>query len=256
MQSELEKYFGTKEFAGSNENTESGCRNGCIYCYARANSNRFKHHEGDWTEPVLNEKTIRKGFRRRGGGIMFPTSHDIYPENLDICIRQLQKMLLAGNDVLVVSKFHPAVAERVAFELAPFRSQMVIRATITSADPDTLSYWEPHAPPFQDRLSALKHLYENGFQTSVLIEPLLDPDPYTIVSAVTPFVNHSIWIGRMNQGVARLSLNGFKDPDMHALARVLRGGHDVLWAEFHETLAGNPLIRWKGESTRNKDGVS
>lgn len=256
MPSDFDKYFGTKEFARSNENIEKGCRNGCLYCYASANSNRFDHHEGLWTEPVLNERAIAKDFRKRQGGIMFPTSHDIDPENLDVCIRQLLKMLIPGNSVLIVSKFHLVVAQKIAIELAPFREQLVIRATITSSDPLMLSFWEPHAPPFDERLASLKHLYGSGFRTSILIEPLLDPDPYSIVSAVTPYVNHSIWIGRMNHGVSRLSLNGFKDPDIHTAARMLRVGHDARWGEFHDALAGNPLIRWKGESTWKPEGVS
>jgi hypothetical protein len=43
---------------------------------------------------------------------MFPSSHDISPKNADLAIGFLEKMLKAGNDVLVVSKPHLDVVEK------------------------------------------------------------------------------------------------------------------------------------------------
>ncbi len=51
-----------------------------------------------------NKKAIEKGYSKRKGRIMFPTSHDITMENLNGCLRVLKKLLDANNEILITTK--------------------------------------------------------------------------------------------------------------------------------------------------------
>jgi len=96
------KTSGTAEWASSNVNCYYGCSNNCRYCYARNMAFRFKRIERyeDWETMKPNQKAIDKGYRKRKGRVMFPTSHDITKESLDTCIVVLKKLLKTGNEVL------------------------------------------------------------------------------------------------------------------------------------------------------------
>lgn len=98
------KISGTEEWADTNINLQCGCPNGCIYCYASAFWNLYRNKGNtDWTEVIYNQSALFKKIRKRKGRIMFPSSHDITRDNLEVCIAKLREMLKAGNIVLVVS---------------------------------------------------------------------------------------------------------------------------------------------------------
>ena len=89
---------GTREWASSNVDIYSGCSNNCVYCYAKKMAIRFNRKtEATWPEMELNEKALNKGFTKRKGRIMFPTSHDITHKTVHNCIIVLEKLLTAGN---------------------------------------------------------------------------------------------------------------------------------------------------------------
>jgi DNA repair photolyase len=96
---------GTQEWAASNVNIQDGCEHDCRYCYAKTMAIRFRRAAAaSWSKPRLRQHDLDRGFTRRAGRIMFPTAHDITPRNLDECLMVLNRMLAAGNDLLVVSK--------------------------------------------------------------------------------------------------------------------------------------------------------
>jgi len=49
----------------------------------------------------------------------------------------------------------------------------------------------------------------NDFETSVLIEPYLDPDPTKIIMKVAPHVSNTIWFGKMNY----IKVNGLSEEE-------------------------------------------
>jgi DNA repair photolyase len=131
---------------------------------------------------------------------MFPSSHDIVdiPEVKDACFTVLEKLLIANNEVLVTTKPSLSVTKDIVFKFKNFKSQIQFRFTITSKDNGLLSFWEPNAPPYEERLESLIMAYKEGFKTSVSVEPYLDNDPQLLVHEVAPYVTESIWIGPMN----------------------------------------------------------
>ncbi|KKK65407.1 hypothetical protein LCGC14_2974430, partial [marine sediment metagenome] len=74
------------------------------------------------------------------------------------------------------------------------RDLIQFRFTITSIDNNLLSFWEPNAPLFEERLESLIHSFEKGYKTSISVEPFLDLDPFLLIDELAPFVTESIWI--------------------------------------------------------------
>lgn len=191
--------LGTKEWADSNVNCYIGCSNDCEYCYAKKMAIRFKRKTKDtWKIMEPNLKNIEKGYAKRKGRVMFPTSHDITEKSLDGCLIVLKKLLRAGNLVLITTKPRSRCIERICEEFKNYKNLVQFRFTITSIDNSKLEFWEPGAPNFEERFDALKFAYEMGFKTSVSIEPFLDKDPYILVDLLMPYITESIWIGKMN----------------------------------------------------------
>ncbi|HEC37771.1 hypothetical protein LCGC14_0459800 [marine sediment metagenome] len=191
--------LGTKEWADSNVNCYLGCSNNCRYCYAKKMAVRFKRDsENTWKVMKANQKNISKNYKKRNGRVMFPTSHDITEASLKNCLIVLDKLIKAGNDVLITSKPQFQCIKKICDNFFNYKELIQFRFTITSIDNEILGFWEPRAPNFEERILSLKYAYEMGFKTSISIEPFLDNDPYILIDFLIPYVTESIWIGKMN----------------------------------------------------------
>lgn len=191
----------TKGWADSNINIQYGCKNGCLYCYAARMAIRFKRFSSlnEWTtQTSLNYKNINKQYRKRNGRIMFPTSHDIYLENIKESIIVLSHLIKTGNKILITTKPVPEVIENICYEFDEFRDLIQFRFTITSRCNSSLKLWEPNAPAYLERTRSLVYAYSMGFKTSVSIEPYLDEYIIDLIKDIEPYITESIWIGVMN----------------------------------------------------------
>jgi len=190
---------GTKEWADTNVNLYHGCSNNCSYCYAKKMAIRFgRKTEDTWRYMVLNEKAFRKGYGKRKGRIMFPTSHDITPDTYGMCSSVLRKLLRAGNDVLITTKPSLSCVEDICKEFKPYKDLIQFRFTITSQNDETLKKFEPGAPLYLERMEALIHAFNEGWKTSVSIEPFLDMSPIPLIFCVSLYSTESIWVGKLN----------------------------------------------------------
>ncbi len=191
--------LGTKEWADSNVNCYYGCFNNCRYCYAKKMAIRFNRKtEDNWKVMVPNNMIINKNYRKRRGRIMFPTSHDITEESLENCLIVLEKLLDAGNEVLITTKPQLKCISKICNKFSKFKDLIQFRFTITSTNDQNLRFWEQGAPRFEERLKCVKYAFENEFKTSISIEPVLDIDPFILVNILLPYITESIWIGKMN----------------------------------------------------------
>ncbi len=238
---------GTQEWAASNVNIQDGCEHDCRYCYAKTMAIRFKRMTAEsWARPAIRPHDARRGFTQRSGRIMFPTAHDITERNIEACLAILVRMLRAGNDVLVVSKPRLTCIERLCSELAPYRSQIVFRFSVGSADSATLKYWEPGAPAFAERLACLKAAYLSDFATSVSCEPMLDDRIDRVIDAVMPFVTDSIWLGKINRLRAILPRNCPGDAEaVRRGAALMTMQRDDAIRALHARYSHNRKIKWK-----------
>ena len=252
---------GTREWAAASANCMLGCTHGCRYCFAKTNAIRFgKVTPESWADEKPMPSTR---FHKRNGTVMFPTSHDITNGNLGECLTALSQLLRVGNTVLVVSKPHPDVIEKLCSGLETsanyfqqdWKTKVLFRFTMGSMDPATLAFWEPNAPTFAERLYSLMWTFKEGWQTSVSMEPMLDLDQADVlrtVRTVAPYVTDAVWLGKANKLGQRCSMNAGGQLDSHTSAMVF--ALDSAWQvepviHLYHTVCSDPIlstkVKWK-----------
>jgi DNA repair photolyase len=239
---------GTREWSVASANCVLGCPHRCRYCYARANALRFgaitSAEEWGTSYHRPRPEIAATKWKKYPGPVMFPTSHDITPKFLDLCLRVLDGLLAAGNQVLIVSKPHldciAAICDRYyGREVA---ERIEFRFSIGSSDEATLSYWEPGAPTFAEREDSLHQAHQMGFRTSVSMEPLLcGLDVPELVSWVEQHVTETIWIGTMNHVRQRI----IAGTDEAQICQMELSQSSRIMRLIYEELRANAKIRWK-----------
>jgi DNA repair photolyase len=238
-----------RQWAEKYENLISGCSHDCKYCYAKTMAVQYKlNTPNNWkNEVVRNSYLLKKGFRKRNDLIMFPSSHDITPEHLQENMTFLGNILAAGNKVLIVSKPHLTCIKEICDNFKEYKDNILFRFTIGSADSAVLKFWEPNAPDFEERLEALKYAFNSGYETSVSCEPMLDDNIDQVIAAVLPYVTETIWLGKPNQLMGRLSRNGFKN-DLVTMSRgraLMKLFSDKFILDLYARYKDNSKIMWK-----------
>ena len=250
------KVSGTKEWAAKNINIVSGCSNNCKYCYAREMAIRFKRKTSDSWKNEENLKSV-DGMRigHVDGKIMFPSSHDITPSNIDLSIATIRMALDKNNSLLIVSKPHIDCIKRICNEFHDFKKQILFRFSIGSANNETLRFWESDAPLYEERIESLKYAFNKGFETSISCEPMLDNQISVVIEEVLPYVTDSIWVGKMNKMLGRLKINGFTDKETRAKAtQLLEWQQDSEILKIYNRYKDHPKIKWK-ESIKKVVGI-
>ena len=157
--------------------------------------------------------------------IMYPTNSDILPEWYEENLKRILSILSdeAEYSLVLVSKPHREVWEKLAKELVNFRKKIIVRFTIGSQDNDLLKLLEPGAPSFEERLKCLKIMHRNGYRTSVSMEPAIDLlNIEALIKTVLPYVTTDIWIGTMNHVAEVIRWNKGKPKVQEALAEIIR----------------------------------
>ena len=241
--------FGTKEWSDYNINCVTGCSHDCRYCYAKSMAIRFKRKTSDtWKDEEIRTSQLSKKFMKRKNGkrFMFPTTHDITPTNLSSCIQKLTHLMAPGNEGVIVTKPHFECIEALCDVFPMFKDKFIFRFTIGSGNSDTLRFWEPGAPDFEERLASLKYAHWKGYQTSVSCEPMLDDNIQDVVEQVLPYVTETVWIGKPNLLKSRLSMNGHNDEETMARAEeLMQSLSDRFIWDLYDRYKDNPQIRWK-----------
>lgn len=241
---------GTREWADHNVNCCFGCWHACRYCYAKKYALRFgRATEETWKEMRVRQDVVTRPIRKMRGRVMYPTSHDIVdrPGIFEACLAILGKLLESGNEVLVTTKPWLAVVRKIDELFSGYKRSLQYRFTITSTDDTLLKFWEPNASSFQERMAALRYASENGYKTSVSIEPFLDYDPEPLVKAVEAYCTESIWVGKMNY-IPREGIGELETPFYES---VRRNYQLFRLMEIHAGLSGRPKVRFK-DSILNK----
>jgi len=234
---------GTREWAEKNINIQKGCEHDCAYCYARADALRFKRIESpdEWRLPLIDYDKVRKSYPKFKGVVMFPTTHDITPQNLNCYFQVLGNLLYSGNQVLIVSKPRRECIKTICEGFTEYKKQILFRFSIGALDDEILKAWEPGAPDFAERAYTLSLAHAEGFETSVSCEPLLDQtNVCELFYDLEPFITDSFWIGKMNR--IRNRVHGIPEGQ---IAWVEEGQTDEAVREVYELLKDEPLIRWK-----------
>jgi DNA repair photolyase len=237
--------FGFQEWAGKTYNICTGCENDCLYCWAKERAYRFKQVErSKWKKPTLRRHDVDRKHRPYGVRVAFPSTHDIFPSNIEAYLSVLGNLLAAGNEVLIVSKPRVECIRAICEAAKDFKEKILFRFTIGAMDDDILSFWEPNAPRFLERAESLRYAYKHGFRTSISTEPMLQS--YAIeamANKLLPQVNDAMWIGKMNY-LGRLKKNA-DETLAKRIAEIEQGQTDeMIWA-IYNSLKNNPKIKWK-----------
>lgn len=238
---------GTKEWASITANCIKGCNHSCKYCYALEMGVRFKRTTPeDWKNEVVNLTSLTKRFKKVDGQIMFPSSHDLTPQNLDHTMEFLGNILKPGNKVLIVTKPHIEVIKRICTLFQDYKEQILFRFTIGSIDSATLKFWEPNAPSYEERKECLIYAFSNGFQTSISAEPMLDHKVVELVADLEQYVTDAIWVGKANSLLKRVRMNGYDDTETIKRANeLLTMQSDENVKMLYAQLCNNNKIKWK-----------
>ncbi len=241
------RVFGTCEWATTNANFISGCIHDCKYCYSKEMAIRFKRKTSKtWTQEDINFKQFVRKFKKTEGYIMFPSSHDISPDNIDLSITFLKNLITEKNKVLIVTKPHLSVIERICKEFLSKKRNILFRFTIGSSNSETLKFWEPNAPTFEERLNSLKYAYQLGFKTSVSCEPILDTNTQVLVEKILPFVTDAVWVGKPNFLIRRIKMNGIMDNETIQRAENLNANLSDAWIlNLYSVFKNNKKVKWK-----------
>ncbi|MGD0036752.1 MAG: radical SAM protein [Bacteroidota bacterium] len=252
----MKNVTGTKEWAEDNENILNGCSHSCLYCYAHSMAQRFHRLiNNEWNQERLKADPRQIKIRKTDGRIMYPSVHDITPPSIDEHVAFIHRLLDAGNKLLIVSKPHIECIKRICEEFEAYKDQITFRFTIGSIDNVVLSFWEPGAPKYEERLECLKIAYSKGFQTSVSLEPMLEGNPDALIASVSPFVTDTVWLGKANRLKSNLKLNGFTQPEILTRADALiESQNDKAIRKLYERYKDNPKIRFK-ESIKKVVGL-
>lgn len=247
MRDNIKHVFGTYEWAVENANFISGCSNNCKYCYSREMAIRFKRKTTEnWHIEEVNQVQLEKRVKKVDGFIMFPSSHDITPINLSYTVIFLKKLLTAGNNVLIVSKPHFEVIKAICDGFGAYKKSILFRFTIGSVDSNVLKFWESGAPDYEERKKCLKYAYENGFETSISCEPMLDGKTVKLVADLEEYVTDFIWIGKANFLLRRLNMNGINDEEtINRANQLIQMQSDNNIKLLYKKLKNNPKIKWK-----------
>lgn len=247
-----EKYlFGFSEWGNGKydkRNTVYGCSHKCKYCGVAARaSSVHRRSSAQWSVEEVNGAALSAEIQKKDELFIYPTSHDITPEHLDIHLQQIRKILDAGNRLLICSKMHYDCVVAICDANSDKVAQLNLRCTIGSRDSSILRWWEPGAPDYGERKSAVEYAFNHGFDTSLSCEPMLDCNIEAVVEDMRPIVSESIWIGKMNNVRQNLTLNGVTGPVAEAKASVLLAwqNDDSNIMRLVKKYADDPLIRWK-----------
>lgn len=241
---------GANQWKVESRNFITGCPHDCLYCYSKASAlyKKTKARES-WKQETVNfDQLNKKQSRVRKGRVMVPSTHDISPTHLQESIHFIRNILVAGNEILIVSKPHLECIVAICNEFVEYKEKILFRFTIGSVNNETLRFWEPGAPSFDERMDSLKYAYDAGYQTSISCEPMLDNKIDDVIAAVRPFVTHSVWLGTMNKMEWRLTTNNELTKEFKDKANQL-----YAWQSDDEIIAlydrfkNDSLIRWKNE---------
>lgn len=241
------KANGTKEWASHNANCIKGCSHKCKFCYASEMSVRFhRSTPEDWENEVVNLASLNKRFKKVDGQIMFPSSHDLTPQNLEHTMKFLGNILKPGNKVLIVTKPHFEVIKCICTLFQDYKDQILFRFTIGSINTETLKFWEPNAPSYEERKECLIYAFSNGFQTSISAEPMLDNKAVELVADLEQYVTDAIWVGKANSLLKRVRMNGYDDAETIKRANeLLQFQSDENVKKLYFQLCSNGKIKWK-----------
>jgi DNA repair photolyase len=225
-----------------------GCKYDCKYCHAKEDAIRRRRKTAEnWSREELNQAMLYQKYNKVPGTFVFPAGHDIHPENVNEVSIVLFQILSAGNKVVVTTKPNYESVQKICSQFFKYKSQILFQFSIGSVNSETLEFWEPGAPDFNERLKSLKIAFYQGFNTSVVCEPVLDTGVEELIEAVSPYVTEHIMIGDIRPLLSTLKRSKFFNEELIIrVQQLLNWNTNERLLDLHNRFKDNDLIRWNG----------
>ncbi len=178
-----------------------GCAHGCRYCYASFMKRFTGHAEpwGDFVDVKVNApEVLRRQLRRaRRGTVLVGTVTDPYQpaEKRHRVTRGCLEALLERQFPVSVLTRSPLCVRDV--DLFRRFDEISVGLSITTDREDVRRLFEPHAPPIEARVDALRALHGAGVPTYVFVGPLLPLDPARLASIIAGAADE-VLVDRLN----------------------------------------------------------
>jgi len=184
--------------------------------------------------------------------IMFSSSHDLFYEDIKLIEESIEKLLANDNKILFVTKPRFKVIKYLldffgAYYGNKIKDKIEFRFTIGSSNNEVLSFWEPNAPSFEERLKATEiinkfneEINEKIFSYSISMEPLLTLHPENIINKIPNAKEY--WLGKMNY----VNLNNPKnEKEKIYFERQKRINSESFWKKLYIQFKDFDKIKWK-----------
>ena len=169
--------------ADYNMNIYRGCPHGCIYCDSRSEC----YQNPDFDTVKVKEDAlikIRDDLRRKVKSGIVSTGamsdpYNPFEEKMKLTRNSLELLNAYGFGVAIDTKSPLVTRDIDILRDIKRHSPVIVKMTITTADPELCRKLEPHVPDSNRRFDALKMLSDAGIYCGVLMMPIL------------PFINDS-----------------------------------------------------------------
>lgn len=194
------------------------CKNNCTYCYMGPMFKRFGHEctQVDIedimpTDPKqVNKRWTKVTDSSRKEMYFFPSSSDIFYENMEEYVVVAKKIIDAGHEIMFVTK--PTIRSMTKFDevfkqLPPmYKSKLYIYVTITTNLDEISDMFEPNTSKYTERLQVIRFLMDNHYNVNVMMEPYLS-DPIPMISELSLILNSSVNYGNNSSIIAVGKMN-------------------------------------------------
>jgi DNA repair photolyase len=158
-------------------NPYTGCQHGCTYCYARF-MRRFTGHKEPWGQfvdvKVNAAQLLRKEIRTKSPASVWMSGVCDPYQPVEARYRLTRQCLetFAEHDWPVVVQTRSPLVLR-DLDVLRSGSYFEVGFSITTADDDIRTLFEPCAPPIAARIDSLAKLHAAGIRTFAMIAPML-----------------------------------------------------------------------------------
>lgn len=256
---EVKPGHGVSEWAPYSYNIGTGCVCDCVYGYCCGITIDMARKDGkvflrtDWPKEQIKPWKVNID-QQVDDWVMFPSMHDISEKYLPYYIRTLENILKAGNRVLITTKARLLSIQAICSRFPQYKEQILFRITIGSMNANVCKFWEPGAPSPQERMEALQYACQNGFQTSVSAEPMLESykEAITLYETLVPYLTDTIWFGKMSEINKRVDMSNPAYARAAAMIEEFQSDQNI--RQLYIALKGRPKIMWK-DSVRDVVGL-
>lgn len=124
--------------------------------------------------------------------VIFPSEYEplrLNDESIESAFYEIRSFLGIRNSIDINIEPNVELVQRLHKELAGYEKRLTFYFDISSTNNDSLQFWEPGSPTYEERKEALIYAHENKFNTLIFCVPFYDETVIELVKTLSPFVN-------------------------------------------------------------------